>query len=275
MPELPEVETIKNQLTPVLPFKLDRIWLSPKTNRMLKARDFDPTNHVITEITRHGKWLIFKLAPNGYFLSHLGMSGTWRISSHLLDLKHGHIQFMDLQKNNNSVLTYEDPRRFGHFYILSDENFKKKYDSLPNDISSPEFTLDHFSLILFSNAEKVIKPFLLDQNFFPGVGNYIASEICARGGILPTRTCGSLSSAEILKTYNAFKTVLDQALDTGGTTFGGGYRDTTGSKGEGVKNLVVFYQEYCQMCLKENIKTKVVKTIMNTRGTYHCPRCQN
>ena len=82
MPELPEVETIKNQLNPVLPFKLERVWFSPKTNRMLKARDFDPTNHVITEITRHGKWLIFKLAPNGYFLSHLGMSGTWRISSH-------------------------------------------------------------------------------------------------------------------------------------------------------------------------------------------------
>lgn len=274
MPELPEVETIKSQLNPVLPFKLERVWFSPKTNRMVKTRDLDPTNHVITEITRHGKWLIFKLAPHGYFLSHLGMSGTWRISDYPLDLKHGHIQFMDLSKESNGVLTYEDPRRFGHFYILSDLNFKKKFEALPVDISSAEFTLEHFALILFSNAEKVIKPFLLDQNFFPGVGNYIASEICARGGILPTRPCGSLTSDEISKTYHAFKTVLDQALNTGGTTFGGGYRDTTGSKGEGVKNLVVFYQEYCQMCLLKNVKTKVVKTVMNTRGTYHCPHCQ-
>lgn len=241
---------------------------------MLKTHDFDPKDHTILEITRHGKWLIFKLAPHGYFLSHLGMSGTWLISSHPLDVKHGHIQLMDLKKDHGCVLTYEDPRRFGHFYILNNDNFNKKFNSLPIDISSKEFTLEYFSLILFSNAEKIIKPFLLDQNFFPGVGNYIASEICARGGILPTRPCGSLDSSEILKTYGSFKTVLDQALNTGGTTFGGGYRDTTGSKGEGVKNLVVFYQTHCQMCLSENIKTKVVKTTMNTRGTYHCPRCQ-
>ncbi len=274
MPELPEVETIKSQLNPVLPFKMDKVWFSLKTNRVLKTKDFDPANHTIKGISRHGKWLIFKLEPFGYFLSHLGMSGTWRISDIPLGLKHGHIQLMDLTKDKNCVLTYEDPRRFGHFYILNDQNFQKKYDALPVDISSPEFSLEHFSLILFSNAEKIIKPFLLDQNFFPGVGNYIASEICARGGILPTRTCGSLSADEILKTYSAFKIVLDQALNTGGTTFGGGYKDTTGSKGEGVKNLVVFYQEHCRLCEDLGRKTKVIKTIMNTRGTYHCPLCQ-
>ncbi len=274
MPELPEVETIKSQLNPVLPFRLDRVWFSPKTNRILKTRDFDPTNHTIVEITRHGKWLIFKLSPFGYFLSHLGMSGTWLISSSPLGAKHGHIQFMDLAKEHNNVLTYEDPRRFGHFYILNDDNFKIKADSLPIDVSTKEFTLDHLTLILFSNAEKIIKPFLLDQSQFPGVGNYIASELCARAGILPARLAGSFTQDEIKKLHKAFSIVLDQAIATGGTTFSGGYKDTSGEKGSGVRNLVVFYQTYCKMCEAKGLTTKVIKTIMNTRGTYHCPVCQ-
>jgi formamidopyrimidine-DNA glycosylase len=270
MPELPEVETIKSQLTPILPFKIEAAVFSPLTKRMVKQMDFDPTNFTITKIRRHGKWLIFDLAPHGHILSHLGMSGSWQMSHAPLAEKHGHIEFIDKSKSSYGVLTYIDPRRFGHFYLLSEENFKKKEAELPIDVSSPEFDEDHIAEIFFRYPNKILKPFLLDQKAFPGVGNYMASEICARAGILPTRLTGEITAEEIHKIKSAIHIVVTGAVETKGTTFSGGYRDANGDKGEGVKHLVVFYQKTCQMCEK----TAVIKTILGGRGTYHCPHCQ-
>ncbi|WP_272868943.1 Fpg/Nei family DNA glycosylase [Bacteriovorax stolpii] len=274
MPELPEVETIKNQINPILPLKIEAAIFSPLTKRIVKQMDFDPTGFTITKIRRHAKWLIFDLAPHGHILSHLGMSGSWQMSHAPLSEKHGHIEFIDKKKSEFGVLTYIDPRRFGHLYVLSDENFKKKEDSLPIDISSPDFDKEQIALTLYSHPNKPIKPFLLDQKAFPGVGNYMASEICARAGILPTRLAGDIEADEIEKMKAAMDVVISGAVETKGTTFSGGYRDANGSKGEGVKHLVVFYQHHCQMCLERGKVTKVIKTTMAGRGTYHCPVCQ-
>ena len=241
---------------------------------MVKQMDFDPTDFAIKKIRRHAKWLIFELAPHGYILSHLGMSGSWQMSHTPLQEKHGHIEFIDKNKKEYGVLTYIDPRRFGHFYLLTDENFKLKEAALPIDITSPDFDVNHIAEVFFSNPNKVLKPFLLDQKAFPGVGNYMASEICARSGILPTRITGEIEAFEIQKIKESMDIVINGAVETKGTTFSGGYRDANGDKGEGVKHLVVFYQNHCQMCLEKDIVTKVIKTTLGGRGTYHCPRCQ-
>jgi formamidopyrimidine-DNA glycosylase len=275
MPELPEVETIKSQLQPILPFRIDDFYFSNKTNRIIKSFDFNLHNFTITKISRHAKWLIFELKPYGYLLSHLGMSGSWQMSHSPLNHKHGHIQFIDNGKTENGVLTYIDPRRFGHFYILNEENFRLKMSQLPIDITHPDFDENKISELFFQFPNKMIKPFLLDQKAFPGIGNYMASEICARAGILPTRLTGNIQDFEILKIQSAIQIVISGAIETKGTTFSGGYRDALGSKGEGIKHLVVFYQTHCQLCANKNIKTAVIKTILNTRGTYHCPICQS
>jgi formamidopyrimidine-DNA glycosylase len=274
MPELPEVETIRRQLTSILPFKIEAAVFSPLTTRMVKQMDFDPTNSTIIKIRRHAKWLIFDLHPHGHILSHFGMSGHWRMSHNPLAEKHGHIEFIDKSKKELGVLTYVDPRRFGQFYLLTNENFKIKEDALPIDITSPDFDADHIAEIFFRFPFKAIKPFLLDQKAFPGVGNYMASEICARAGILPTRLSGDIIAEEIKKIKEAMVIVVTGAVETKGTTFSGGYKDANGSKGEGVQHLVVFYQNHCQMCLAQNRITKVIKTVLGGRGTYHCPRCQ-
>ena len=241
---------------------------------MVKQMDFDLTGFTIVKIRRHAKWLIFDLKPYGHILSHLGMSGSWQMSHAPLDEKHGHIEFIDKNKKEFGVLTYIDPRRFGHFYLLNDENFKVKEDLLPIDITSPDFDVDHIAEIFFSHPNKPLKPYLLDQKAFPGVGNYMASEICARAGILPTRLTGDISAAEIKKIKAAMDVVVNGAIETKGTTFSGGYRDANGDKGEGVRHLVVFYQNHCQLCLERGRVTKVIKTILGGRGTYHCPVCQ-
>jgi formamidopyrimidine-DNA glycosylase len=270
MPELPEVETIKKQLTKVLPFQIDESHFSSLTKRMVKKKDFDLLHHSIKAIRRHGKWLIFDLYPNGHILSHLGMSGSWRTSHEPLKDKHGHIEFIDHHKKLNGVLTYVDPRRFGHFYVLNEENFKLKEDSLGIDVSSPDFDEDHIAEIFFRYPNKTIKPFLLDQKAFPGVGNYMASEICARTGVLPTRLTGTITAEEIQKMKQSIELVLSGAILGQGTTFSGGYRDANGEKGLGIRHLVVFHQKLCQICKK----TAVIKTTLGGRGTYHCPHCQ-
>jgi len=275
MPELPEVETIKNQLSPILPFKIDDVSFSKLTKRMVKQKDFDLKGFTIMKIRRHGKWLIMDLFPSGHILSHLGMSGSWQMSHSPKSDKHGHIEFIDHSKKLHSVLTYIDPRRFGHFYVLTDEHYEEKTKDLPIDVSSSKFTVDTIAELFFRNPNKVIKPFLLDQKAFPGVGNYMASEICARAGILPTRLAGDITAEEIEKIREAIDIVVTGAVETKGTTFSGGYRDANGAKGEGIRHLVVFHQAHCQMCLEQDILTKVVKSVMATRGTYHCPRCQH
>lgn len=245
---------------------------------MIKQKDFDLKGRKIINFRRHAKWLIFDLYPSGHILSHLGMSGTWIRSKRPLQEKHAHIILTDNTKNTDdesfNTLTYVDPRRFGHFYVLNEENFKARMNLLPVDISSSDFDESMIALQFFKAPQKMLKPYLLDQAAFPGVGNYMASEICARSGILPSRLCGDITDIEITKIKQAMNTVINGAVDTKGTTFSGGYRDADGNKGEGVKHLVVFYQAHCQMCLEKGIVTEVIKTVMNTRGTYHCPVCQ-
>lgn len=199
------------------------------------------------------------------------MSGSWRISHTPLKDKHGHIEFIDMSKKINGVLTYVDPRRFGHFYLLSDKNFKIKEDQLPSDVSSIEFDENKIAEIFFRFPHKTLKPFLLDQKAFPGVGNYMASEICARAGILPTRLTGEITAEEIHKIKLALDTVISGAIKTKGTTFSGGYKDANGDKGKGVQHLVVFHQKTCQMCGHSD----VIKSVLGGRGTYHCPHCQH
>lgn len=274
MPELPEVETIKQQLISILPFKIDTAFFSPLSKRMVKKMDFNLTNSTITKIKRHGKWLIFNLKPHGYILSHLGMSGSWQKSHGPLNEKHGHIEFIDKSKKEFGVLTYIDPRRFGHFYVLNNEHFEKKEKEFSIDITSSDFDVNHIAEFFLKYPNKQIKPFLLDQKAFPGVGNYMASEICARAGLLPTRLTGEIEAHEIIKIKTAMDLVVRGALETNGTTFSSGYRDANGAKGEGVKHLIVFYQKFCQQCAERGQTVEVIKTIIAGRGTYHCPACQ-
>lgn len=271
MPELPEVETIKSQLSSFLPLEIQQVTFSNKTTRLIKKTDFIPkSGDIITELSRKGKILIFKFKnPDHFIISHLGMSGSWRVSELKLDSiegKHAHVIF----ETDKSTLSYVDPRRFGYIYFLNQKNFQNVMNTWPMDISEPGFDTNHIKKIFSDAPNKILKTFLLDQKKFSGVGNYIASEICARAKLLPTRTVSTLSSKDCSNIKQAIDLIILGAQESSGTTFGGGYRDAYGEKGEGVKHLVVFHQKICQMCKKTN----VIKTILGGRGTFHCPRCQ-
>lgn len=268
MPELPEVETIKNQLSEHLPLEIESWDLSDVSTSILKDKDknFDLQGLVIEKIGRHGKMMKFYLSDEKFIASHLGMSGSWHIWKEQKDVKHAHIKI----KGKNVWFVYVDPRRFGSMYLFDAEQMEKYESKLGIDIASPEFTADYILTVLKKYPDRKLKPFLLDQKYFAGVGNYIACEICALAGIRPTRRAGKVTKAESEKIRKAAVEVIEGQVKSNGLTFSGGYTDAYGEKGEGVSNLVVFHQKTCGMCDKEIIK----KIVLAQRGTYYCPECQ-
>lgn len=270
MPELPEVQTIKSQLSHVLPMDVQEVVLSKVAGSIVKNQDFELSKFKILKVERYGKILRFFLDGDRKIISGLGMSGSWRISKKFIDVKHTHVQFIGKNSEGPIYLGYIDPRRFGVMYFFNLQNEAQWLTRLGPDVSTADFNFEYLMHLKKIRPDKVIKPFMLEQNYFSGIGNYMASEICARAGIRPTRKMKSLKEADLLAIVEAVKIVLDQAINTGGTTFSGGYQDANGDKGAGVSNLVVFYQKICRLCNKSEVK----KIILATRGTYYCPNCQ-
>ena len=222
----------------------------------------------LTKILRKGKMLDFHFSDGSHLLSHLGMTGTWLVSTEPPTLKHSHVVLQGTNPQGPLYLTYNDPRRFGHLYHLDPVAAEKKLLELGDDLT--QMSEEQVTAALKRYPGRALKVTLLDQKLFAGSGNYIANEICARAGIRPTRKCGKIKKEEFPRIFSAISAVLNPALESGGTTFQGGYRDTTGEKGMGVNHLVVFYQKTCQLCKKSAVK----KIILAQRGTYYCPTCQ-
>jgi formamidopyrimidine-DNA glycosylase len=266
MPELPEVETIKLQLSHYLPLTIASLSLTPQLKQNILHTELDISGKNLITINRKGKMLDFVFDDGSHLLSHLGMTGTWLIGPEIKHTKHTHLTL----SCGAITLAYDDPRRFGHMYYYSAEDAQKKLSQLGMDLADPDFTLAYLTNAIKRYPQRALKVSLLDQKLFAGSGNYIANEICARAGIRPTRKCDKVRRDEFPQILKAIQQVLAPAIASGGTTFQGGYRDSTGEKGLGVQHLVVFYQKTCQMCKK----TAVKKIILAQRGTYYCPHCQ-
>lgn len=266
MPELAEVETIRRQLSDYLPFKIKGEMRSAFIGSILHTESEQLSGDTITQIKRHGKILIFHLQSNRLLMGQLGMSGAWRISRHPLQEKHLHLQL----QGAGYYLSYIDPRRFGHLYIWGQKQWRAYRKRQGIDPSSAEFTKENLIQAIKKFPLRMIKITLLDQGLFSGIGNYMANEICALARIRPTRRCHRLSRKNIDQLFIATVQVAQTAVISGGTTFQGGYQDAFGKNGEGVQNLVVFYQKICQLCQV----TAVKKKFLQGRGTYYCPSCQ-
>lgn len=266
MPELPEVQTIRSQLSNYLPLHIHEVRCTPLLKKNILHTDLKINQKHIIQIRRKGKVLIFEFHDKSFLLSHLGMTGTWLAGKTIETTRHTHL----IIKTNKIILAYDDPRRFGHLYYLNENKMNEKLNDLGIDLLDPKFSIEYLTKSLKRFPEKHLKETLLDQKLFAGSGNYIANEVCARAGIRPTRKCKRITKKEMEEILKSFREVLTPAINSGGTTFQGGYRDTSGEKGKGVQNLVVFYQKICQLCRV----TEVKKIYLKGRGTYYCPKCQ-
>ncbi len=271
MPELPEVETVKETLKRiVLNKKIQKVEvLYPKIIEYPSVEEFINIlkDKEIKDINRRGKWLMFNLGDYT-LLSHLRMEGKFFIKQHDDEInKHEHVIF----KFDDNELRYRDTRKFGRMYLYkSDEvNDKKPLNEL--GLEPWDKTLTSTYLIeKYKNKKLPIKTVLLDQSIIVGIGNIYADEILFLSKINPLTKCSDLSKRDCERIIKNTREVLENAIKLGGTTIRS-YESSEGVHGLFQNELYVHSKENenCPIC-----STKIKKIRVGGRGTYYCSKCQ-
>ena len=268
MPELPEVETVKNTLKREVLHKRivmaniywDNIIAYPA------VKDFKEKikKQRINDILRRGKWLIFDL-DDYFLLSHLRMEGKYFIRHKGCELaKHEHVVFLF---DDDTELRYHDTRKFGKMYLVDKD---KAYESKPlkdlglepwDNSLSPSYLKNKFN-------GKPIKMQLLNQGIIVGIGNIYADEILFLSKINPYKAGNELEDSQLLEIIKNTRITLERAIEFGGTTVKS-YTSSEGVHGRFQNELLVHTKKVCPVC-----QTKIEKTVIGGRGTYYCPKCQ-
>ncbi len=273
MPELPEVETIVRelcacnlvgtQIKEALVF-WDRTIATPSTKEFCEAI----CGQTILNISRRGKFIAFTLSDYT-LLVHLRMTGKFSLSEQKIDL--GLHERVELQLNNGRYLHYNDQRKFGKWYLITDP--EPTFESLGLEPLSSEFTLQVFKKVILKGSSQ-IKPFLLNQRYVAGLGNIYVDEALWEAKIAPTRKVNSLTLVEIKALHKAIPHVLKQGIAHMGTSLGtthANYFSVSGRRGLHQNQLMVFRRDGfpCPRC-----NTTIIKIKLAQRGTHLCPKCQ-
>lgn len=280
MPELPEVETVRRGIEDyICKRKITDIFLSNKRLRYNYPSNIatDLVGNEFSEINRRSKYLLFHLKHTPQILVlHLGMSGKLLLndSSSYQGQKHDHfiLNFATgSNQNSNDMLVFNDARRFGFVDIISSHNWQghKYFQHLGAEPLENEFTEDYLYNKL-KNKSKPIKTALMDAENVVGVGNIYASEALFRGGISPVRAANSLKQNEIRTLVENVKIILQEAINSGGSTLRD-YVRSDGSLGYFQFSHFVYGRENepCRNCNKGIIKIK-----QQGRSSFYCPSCQ-
>ncbi len=284
MPELPEVETIKNDLKKVvLNKRIAEVEVGKKKIIKGDYGDFLKVlkGNAFQDISRVGKLIIFHLKGGKYLLVHLKMTGQLVYDAGRGYVKGGHeipgmidefpnkyshiiFRFVD-----GSALYFNDMRQFGYLKIVGENELKAIKSEYGIEPLSGDFKFKDFKDI-FKGRAAAVKSVLMNQKLVAGIGNIYADEILFKSGIRPDRTAGSLANNELRKIFKAAESVLKQAIKYRGTTFSD-YVDSGGNKGNFTKFLKVYGREgeKCRECGRLIKKTKI-----SGRGTRYCPKCQ-
>ena len=272
MPELPEVETVKEALKrKILNRKI--VDVNVLYNNIIeypKVTSFkeEILNETINDIKRRGKWLVFVL-DNYYLLSHLRMEGKYNIRGKDEEItKHEHVIFY---LDDNTSLRYNDTRKFGRMYLIKKEDFLtcKPIKDLGLEPFSNELTKEYLKE-KYKKLNKPIKTVILDQSIIVGIGNIYADEILFLSRINPLCKSCDLSDTDLTNIINNTRDELERAIKLGGTTIKS-YESAKGVHGLFQNELLVHGKnnKCCSVC-----DEKIVKTVVGGRGTYYCPNCQ-
>ncbi len=273
MPELPEVETVKNSLKnniigkKILNCQKFRNSLRYKLDEELATKT---KNTYINEISRVAKYIIIELS-NGYLLIfHLGMSGRITFQQKGYNFKkHDHLAFL---LDDKYYLVFNDTRRFGMVYICQNSRLKsQKYmQNMGPEPFEQSFNAKYL-LHYFKHKNISIKSALMNNKIVVGVGNIYAAESLFLSNIHPLTKVKNLTEKELDKLVNSIILVLEEAIKAGGTTL----RDfVNGDNKPGYfkQNLNVYGRmgQDCKIC-----KYKISKIIQHGRATYFCQKCQD
>lgn len=274
MPELPEVQTIINDLIAGglvgrtlthVDLYHDKIIANPSPTRFRRL----VTGKTITGLQRRGKYIIFGLTGPGYLLVHLRMTGhLYLADKESRRSPHNHVS---IHLDDGRKLRYHDPRKFGRFFLVN--HFDSVVGKLGPEPLSKGFTAKRL-IQLFSLRRRLLKPLLLDQSFIAGLGNIYTDEALWRSKLHPCRNSATLTPAEIKKLHRAIRYVLVEGIKNHGTSLGGGLTGFNSANGRWGKNrtqLKVFRRESlpCPKC-----RTPIQRLIVGQRSTFICEKCQ-
>lgn len=280
MPELPEVETIRRQLAPVVDGLtvdavevLDERWVVP-----LAVGDFERrlTGRRILSLGRRGKYFVASLDDGSALVMHLRMTGNllWipadssAPSSHL----RGQIWLAGPRGAARGSLAFVDPRRFGTAELFASGSEVDGYFAARLGPEPFDSLWDGPYLHRVTRSRKTpVKAVLLDQRLVAGVGNIYADEALFRAGIAPQRRAARLTRAQCELLAETVRDALNAGIDAKGASIDD-FRDAYGVQGSFQDQFLVHRREGlpCPTCA-----TPIIKTRVAGRGTYQCPQCQH
>src|ERR1700755_2324889 len=298
MPELPEVETVRRGLQPVMEgSKIVKAETRRKDLRFPFQRDFVArlTGQTVTGLGRRAKYVMSDLASGDVLLMHLGMSGSFRVLKEedektpgqfhhprSGDRAHDHVVF---HMSSGAAVVFNDPRRFGYMKIIARNALE--HELLLSGLG-PEPLGNEFDAAMLArscaNKKTSLKAALLDQRVVAGLGNIYVCEALYRAHLSPRRLAATLATKKTKGTpggeptdhakrlVGAIHTVLNQAIKAGGSSLRD-HRQTSGELGYFQHSFQVYGREG-KKCESPGCGGIVRRFTQNGRSTFWCPKCQ-
>lgn len=282
MPELPEVETVRQGLVPVLEGRrLKRVIARRGDLRFPLPKDFAErlTGRRVEKLTRRAKYILAHLDRGEILIIHLGMSGRFQIEGGELGRflhnagspgKHDHIEF---ETDRGVRIVFSDHRRFGMMDLFpSDQIGQYRFlaeigpEPLAESFTGPELAAR------LKGKKAPIKAALLDQRVVAGLGNIYVCEALFRSGISPKRKSASLKVPETARLVDDIKVVLHEAIEAGGSTLRD-YKQTSGALGYFQHRFRVYDREG-ECCSREGCAGVIKRIVQSGRSTFFCSTCQ-
>lgn len=282
MPELPEVETVRRGLAPVMEGEMIA---QADINRPDLRWPFPPgmaarlTGAQVIALRRRSKYLLADLDTRETLLIHLGMSGRMLVSGdplgrfvheHPPRQKHDHVV---LHLGNGARITFNDPRRFGAMDLMdtatADEH--KLLSVLGPEPLGNGFHEAHL-VAAFEGRNTPVKSALLDQRIIAGLGNIYVCEALFRAGISPKRKAGKVSAPRVAALVPIIREVLQDAIDAGGSSLRD-FRQADGELGYFQHSFDVYGREG-EPCRTPGCSDNVRRIVQSGRSSFYCPTCQ-
>ncbi len=286
MPELPEVETVRRGLAPVLDgARLVRVRINRPDLRFPLPEGFVQrlTGARIGTLERRAKYLLAPLDRGDTLVMHLGMTGRFEIEGGAArerpgefhyaapaDHKHAHVVF---ETDGGHQVTFFDPRRFGYMDLIATDALPEHpwFKGLGPEPLGPDFTAAHLARE-FAGKRQSVKATLLDQRVVAGLGNIYVCEALYHAKISPLRAAGDIPKAKLKILVQVIRDVLEAAIRAGGSTL----RDYAGADGA----LGYFQHDFQaygregEPCVRLSCNGVVERVVQSGRSTFHCPVCQ-
>lgn len=286
MPELPEVETVRRGLEPVLAgARLASVEARRPDLRFPLPAGFRQrlTGARVERLSRRAKYLLATLDRGETLVMHMGMSGRFEIGGAAgrgrpgdfalavaPDPKHAHVVFTT---DAGATITFYDPRRFGYMDLIETEQLGehpwfKGLGPEPLECGFDAARLAH----AFAGRRQAVKSVLLDQRVVAGLGNIYVCEALHRAGVAPERAAGQVARRRVGALVDAIREVLAEAIEAGGSTLRD-FASAEGSLGYFQHRFRVYDREG-EPCLKPGCKGVIDRIVQGGRSSFACSRCQ-